>query len=400
MLRPGSYTANGELAADHLAIAAEQLDANIAGHALLHGGDKGVHRPARIREPEAVVHQVAVRGAEVTRNPIELARRHERLQVAVRRVEHDGGRRLMDLARLDAEQPILDHVDPADAVVAGNRRDGGKELDERHGHAVQRHRHTRLEGQLDVRGIARSVLDRARELEHVRGWLRPGILEHAAGDRAAPQVGVRPVRVLQRRCHRYAAGRGVGDRLRPCHVPLARGREDAQRGVERAHREIEPRLPVALPCGPVRDGGRPLHRGEIHERLRHQRTRERGGKRVLALVERAGLQGREHEAAREGVAHVEHMGADRPGRQRPLAHLVQLAALTEVERDGNDLGAERLGQPRDGHRRVEPARVGQNDAFHVCPFSPPGPPPGRVPLSSPCPAGADHDRCWRAISGG
>ena len=120
-------------------------------------------------------------------------------------------------------------------------------------------------------------------------------------------------------------------------------------GIEGAHGEIEARLPVALARGAVCDGGGALHRGELHELLRHQRPGERRRERVLPLVERARLQRRQDEPAREHVADVEHVRADGAGRERALAHLVQLAALAEIERDRDDLGAERLGQPRNGH---------------------------------------------------
>ena len=66
----------------------------------------------------------------------------------------------------------------------------------------------------------------------------------------------------------------------------------------------------------------------------------------------------------ELLAHVEHVRADGAGRERPLAHRVQILALAEVQRDADDLGAVRLGQPGHGDGRVQAARVREDDSVH------------------------------------
>ena len=91
---------------------------------------------------------------------------------------------------------------------------------------------------------------------------------------------------------------------------------------------------------------------------------ERGGQRVPVLVHRAGLQGRQHEVARELVAQVEHVCPGRAERQRPLARIVELLALAEIHRHGDDLGPVLLGQPGNGYRGVESARVRENYPLH------------------------------------
>ena len=73
--------------------------------------------------------------------PLEIARDDELLELAVRGVQDDRRRRLVDLARLDPDQPVLDHVDAADAVRAGNRLEALDQLEERHLDAVGPDRH-------------------------------------------------------------------------------------------------------------------------------------------------------------------------------------------------------------------------------------------------------------------
>ena len=58
----------------------------------------------------------------------------------MRGVQDRRGRRLVDLAALDADQPILDVVDPPDAVRAAERMDPLDELDRAQPLAVERDR--------------------------------------------------------------------------------------------------------------------------------------------------------------------------------------------------------------------------------------------------------------------
>ena len=259
---------------------------------------------------EPIVHQVRVGGPNLSRHAIELARGHEGLQIAVRGVQHHGRRRLVHLARLDAEQPVFDHVNAAHAVVPGNRRHGGDQLHERHRHAVQRDWHAAVERQLDIRGVRGPLLDAPREPEHIGGRFGPGILQGTSGIN-------RPTG-----WHPCCTDSTVAATGMPCasaynlllarHAPAPCGCEDAQRRVQGSHGQVQPRLAVALPRRSVSDRGGALHRGEFHELLRHQGACERGGQRILPLVQRHRLQRRQNESTREDVAHMEPVRADRP----------------------------------------------------------------------------------------
>src|SRR4030095_5808034 len=87
--------------------------------------------------------------------------------------------------------------------------------------------------------------------------------------------------------------------------------------------------------------------------------------------------------ARELLAHVQHVAAHGAGADGALADLRELAALAQVERDGDDFRVVLLFQPRDRHRRVEPTRVRENNThvyFSSFYFSRAPPAPASCPL--------------------
>jgi len=95
-----------------------QVDPHPTGHELLGAQDVGVQVPAVAGEPFALIDQSCVflrdRGFEARRLAVE----HQLLECPMCRMQDDRCRRLVDLARLDPHEPILDHVDPADPVKA------------------------------------------------------------------------------------------------------------------------------------------------------------------------------------------------------------------------------------------------------------------------------------------
>ena len=139
------------------------------------------------------------------------------------------------------------------------------------------------------------------------------------------------------------------------------------RRLQRAGRDIEPNLVVALAAAAVRDRRGPLHPRDLDQPLGDERPGERGRQRIAILVQRAGLERRQDVVAGELLACIDHVRADGAERQRALADVRELAPLPEVERDGDDLGAVLLRQPPDRHRGVEPAGIRQDNSFHsVC----------------------------------
>ena len=104
--------------------------------------------------------------------------------------------------------------------------------------------------------------------------------------------------------------------------------------------------------------------GRRDQVLDDQRPADRRHQRVAVHVERVGQDGGQAVLVGELVAGVDDDGLDRAAVQCPLADdLHVLAALTEVDRDGDDLAAGLLADPADRHRGVQTAGIRQDDAL-------------------------------------
>src|SRR5205823_6442839 len=106
------------------------------------------------------------------------------------------------------------------------------------------------------------------------------------------------------------------------------------RRIERARRDVEPHLIIALARAAVGDGGRLLDRGNLDELPRNEWPAERGAHRIPIFVDRAGLEGSEDIVARELLADVEDMCAHGAGGEGSVAHVLELPSLPEIQRDG------------------------------------------------------------------
>src|SRR5581483_9464517 len=253
-----------------------------------------------------------------------------------------------------------------------------------------------------------------RPLPHVVGRLGPGVFQHARLDAAAPQVLVDAVGAAGRDGDGDAVVGGVPDLLLAAPAPLAHGRDDLQVGGQRAHRDVEAHLVVALAGAAVRHGGRTLLPRVVHEDLGDERPRQRGGERIGVAVDGARLQRGEDEVAHEQVFGVHHVGRGGARAQRLLADRREVALVADVGGHGDNVHVVVLVQPGDGDRGVQAARVGKYDFLHRAPSAcwggaprgrqPPhrGPPApfftigyraGRAPARRRAPA------AWRALSG-
>ena len=105
-------------AAGDLQRALVEPHARLAGHVSLRRVDRGAQEVHLGREPEAVVDQLGEARGEAVALVHHLAVERDRLDRAVRGVEHGAARRLVDAARLHPDEAVLDHVDAADAVRA------------------------------------------------------------------------------------------------------------------------------------------------------------------------------------------------------------------------------------------------------------------------------------------
>ena len=118
------------------------------------------------------------------------------------------------------------------------------------------------------------------------------------------------------------------------------------------------------PCATVEA---PWCAGGVGEVLDDQRPRQRRDQRVAVHVERVGPQRRQAEVLGELVAGVGDDRLDRPAVQGALADDLQvLAALPDVDGDGDHLAPGLLRDPADGDGGVETSGVRQHDPLAHC----------------------------------
>ena len=112
--------AEGALAADDMAVALKELQADGAGHELLGIGHKGVERVLERAVPLAVVHGGGPILLELDLGLEQVTLDADVLERLVGGDERQGAGNLVALAALEANQTILDQVQTTKAVVAGD----------------------------------------------------------------------------------------------------------------------------------------------------------------------------------------------------------------------------------------------------------------------------------------
>ena len=273
--------------------------------------------------------------------------------------QHDRSWCLVDLAALDPDGAVLDHVDPADPVGAGKRVQLGDELGERQLLSVEGDGDARLEADRDLGRLRRGRGVRGERVGLLRRR-RPRILERSGLDRAPEEVLVD----RERRRLRRDDGNPIGDRVLDLLVagpdPVAQRCDHVQPGVVRLERELEAQLVVALAGAAVHDGLGPELGGDLRDCLRDHRARERRDERILALVERVGLDRAGALLLRERRFPVDEHDVVRTGRAAPLDRRLEVELLPDVDEHGDDLveAVPVLFQPAHDAARVEPTREG------------------------------------------
>src|SRR6266481_8482626 len=94
-----------------------ESQADLAAHETLRAAHVGREVLMMRGEPEAVVHEVRVLLRQLRFEAQRLLRQHHVLERAVRGVEDDRSWCLVDLARLDPHEAVLDLIDAADTVL-------------------------------------------------------------------------------------------------------------------------------------------------------------------------------------------------------------------------------------------------------------------------------------------
>ena len=109
------------LAAGHHHVALVELEPHLALDVLLALVDQRLQHLALGREPEAVVDQLGVARHQLVLEMRRAAVERDRLDAAMRRQQDGAAGRLVDAARLHADEAVLDQIDAADAVGLAER---------------------------------------------------------------------------------------------------------------------------------------------------------------------------------------------------------------------------------------------------------------------------------------
>src|SRR5436309_1261685 len=173
-------------ASDDTERAAVESNADLAAHETLRAAD--VHSEVLMvrREPEAVVDHLRVFPRDARLEAQRVLREHHLFEGLVRRVQDHRRRRLVDLARLDTDEAVLDLVDAADAVLAADLVEPLDERDAAELLAADFAGDTLAELDDDLARLRGRLLRIDRPLVDVARRRAPGVLEHASLDRAAP----------------------------------------------------------------------------------------------------------------------------------------------------------------------------------------------------------------------
>ena len=281
----------------------------------------------------------------------------------MRRVQDRASRCLVHAAGFHADEPILHHVHPADAVFAAEPVEGLHHLERRHRPTVDGDAVALLKIHRDVLRLVRRVLGRHAQLVHAlvlrRGGVEPRVLEHAGLERDVQQVAIHRVRLFHAGLDRDFFGHAVVDHLLAAGELVAEilvppRRNHLEVGRERGGGQLEPHLVVALAGGAVGDGLCPVLAGDLHHALGDQRPRNAGAEEILSLVNRAGLHHRENEIGGELLPEVVDVNSRRAGLARLRAQALDFLLLPDVGAERDDLGGVLFLDPGQQNGGVEP----------------------------------------------
>src|SRR2546428_4003787 len=167
---------------DHGRSPALEPDAYLARHEALRAADVRGEILVVRREPETVVYKLCVLASDLRLESQGLLRQHERLERPMGLVQEDRGPRLVDLPRLDPDEPVFDHVNPSHAVLSREVVQLLHEINALDLRAVDRDRGALREADRELSGLRRRLVRIDRPLEDIARRGSPGVLEHAGLD--------------------------------------------------------------------------------------------------------------------------------------------------------------------------------------------------------------------------
>ena len=358
-----------------MAVALKELQTDSAGHELLGIGHKGIERVFERAVPLAVVHGGGPILLELDLGLEQVALDADVLERLVGGDERQGAGNLVALAALKTHQAILDQIETAKAIVAGDLVEGDDDLGELHLLAVDGDGLAGLKLDLGIgRGVGR-VLGVLGHNPSVIERLIPRVLQVTALDGATPQVVVDGIGVIVGTLgNRHVVGVGIGDLVGTAlQVPLANRGDNFELGVEGLDGSLEADLVVTLAGAAVGDVGRAKLVSDLDKLLGEQRARQGGEQRVLVLVHGVCSDGLSQELIGELVAQVEYLAIENAQVKRLLLLGVQAGLLlAHVAADTNDIEILLVLEPLDTYGCIKTTGICENDFFlaHGCFLSP------------------------------
>src|SRR5256712_11899891 len=149
------------LPAHDLRRAFEELQPHVARHVALRLRDECVEGVAKWAEPQAVIDHLRPLLRDKVFEPRDLLRQGDVFESLVSLQEEDGSGCLVDLARFDADEPVLEMIDPADAAFASHLVQRSYELESGGPDAPQQDRDPLPERALKAGGLGRAPARRA-----------------------------------------------------------------------------------------------------------------------------------------------------------------------------------------------------------------------------------------------
>ncbi len=351
-------------APDHARQPLVELEAHRALDILLAPVDERLQHLALGGVPEAVIDELGVARHQLVLEMRRAAVEGDAFDAAMRRVQDGAAGRLVDAARLHADEAVLDEVEAADAVLAAELVELRQERRRRQRRTVDGDGVAALELDLDIFGPIGRVLGRDGAAVDEFLGLAPGILERLALGRDVQEVGID----RERRLAALVAGDGdlvllgIFDELGARgEVPFAPRCDHLDVRLQRIIGELEAHLVVAFAGGAMRHRVGADLVGDLDLPLGDERARDRGAEQVLALIERVGAEHREDEVAHELLAQILDEDLLDPHELRLLARRLELLALADIGGEGHHLALIGLLQPAQDHRGVEPAGISQDN---------------------------------------
>ena len=349
-------------------VALIQLHPHGAGHVLLALGHERLQRQPFRREPVAVIHQLRVARDERVAQVHDLPVHRKAFHLPVRVVQNRAAGRLIHAPRFHAHVAVLHHVHPPDAVLAAELVERLHHAERQKFFAVHRDAIALHEIEQDEFRFVRRVFgengERGERAAKFRvAGVHPRVFENAGLVGNVQKIPVARKRFLRAGMHGDFFLRAIRNHFRAtgkfAAIPRVPPRgDDLQIRRERGGGQFEAHLVIPLPGRAVGDGVGLFLFGDFHHALGDERARDAGAEKILAFVNRAGVDDGINEVAGEFLLQIVNVDFGRAGLARLRFEAGEFVLLPDVRAEGDHFGVVFFFDPRKQHRGVEAARIG------------------------------------------